>query len=487
MGLNGRAIVKLLGFVLILLGASMLPSLLVALLYQEYSSAQAFATILFPAGLVGLLIHRGIRPKSLRIRVREGFVIVSSTWVLASILGALPFLLTGSIHGIINALFESTSAFTTTGASVIRDVQSLPKSILFWRSFSQWVGGIGILIFAISLLPALGISGQHVAKAETSGPSLNKMAPKMSDSAKLLYVIYFGFTLLATVMLLFGGLDLFDALIAAFGSVAVGGLSNYNLGIAHFQSIYVETVVSFFTILVSLNFTLYYMAIRKKWRDFISDHEFRLFLAILAGAFALVTLNLWLTGTYEAFPQAVRHGFFQVTAFLTTTGHYSSNFDLWPSFSKMVLFLLMMVGACSSSVGGGIKVIRVLVLMKLIHRGAYRRLHPRAVVPIKINEKVLPTESMAGIMSFLYLYIVVFVVSVLVLSLENLDLMSTLTATASILNNVGTGFDLFGPTGSFDVFSGFSKIYLCFLMLMGRLELFTVLLLFTPSFWNPDR
>jgi trk system potassium uptake protein TrkH len=486
MGLNERAIVRILGFVLVLLAAAMLPSLFVSLLYGEYKVAGVFLSIILPTAAIGLMISHFAKAVSTRLKIREGFLVVSFTWFIASILGSLPFLLTGSITNVIDALFESTSAFTTTGASIIENVEALPKGIVFWRSFSQWLGGMGILIFAVSLLPALGISGQHMARAETSGPSLSKMAPRMSDSAKILYLIYFGFTIAATVLLLFGGLNLYDALIAAFGSVAVGGLSNYNVGIAHFDSIYIESIVSFFTILVCLNFGLYYMGLRGKWRDFFADREFRLYFLILGMAVVLITANLWLTKSYDTFAESLRYGVFEVTAFLTTTGHYSTDFNLWPSFSKMILFLLMLIGACSSSVGGGIKVIRVLVLFKLIQRGAFRRLHPRAVVPIKINNKVLPSESMAGIMSFLHLYIIIFVGSVLVLSLENLDLMSTLTATASILNNVGTGFELIGPTGSFELFSGFSKIYLCFLMMMGRLELFTIVLLFSPSFWNPD-
>lgn len=487
MGFNGKAIIKIIGYVLILLGLAMVPSVFVSLLYGEYKVAVTFVTIIFPIVGFGVILGTTMKVKKPRLKVREGFLIVATTWLLASILGALPFLLTGSIENVIDALFESTSAFTTTGASVIVSIESMPKGLVFWRSFSQWLGGMGILVFAVSLLPTLGISGQHMARAETPGPTLNKIAPRMADSAKILYLIYLGFTLVSTILLLLGGLNLYDAVIAAFGSVSAGGLSNYTVGITHFNSIYVEFVVSVFTILVCLNFTLYYMLIRGDWRDFFADREFQLFLLILGLAFVLVSADLWVNNRFDRGLDAIRYGFFQVTSFLTTTGHYSANFNLWPSFSKMILFLLMLIGASSASVGGGIKVIRVLVLFKLVQRGAFRRLHPRAVVPIKINNKVLPSENMAGIMSFLYLYIIVFVASVLILSFENLDLLSTMTATASMLNNVGTGFELVGPNGTFDHFSGFSKLYLCFLMLMGRLELFTIILLFTKSFWNPDR
>ncbi len=487
MSLNLRAIVKILSFVMVLLSMAMLPSLLVSLIYGEYATAVAFLKIIAPLLVLGAVTAIRIKTRSPKLRLREGFLVVALSWLLASLVGALPYLLTGTIDSFVNAFFESTSGFTTTGASVISDVESLPNGILFWRSFCQWLGGMGILIFAISILPTLGISGQRIARAETPGPTLNKVVPRMSDTAKILYGIYVSFTFAAVALLMAGGLNLFDAFIAAFGSVASGGLSNYNMGISHFDSSYVEFIVAFFTILACINFTLYYSILRGKWRSFFADRELRAFFFILVGGVALITGNLWFSGSYGSFVDSLRFGFFQTSAFLTTTGHYSTDFNLWPSFSKMVLFLLMLIGGCSSSTGGGIKVIRVVILLRLILRGFYVRLHPRAVVPLKIQGKPVSTEVMTGVMSFLYLYVLVFMLSSLILSFENLDLLTTFTATAAALNNVGTGLELIGPTGTFGLFSVFSKYYLCFLMLMGRLELFTIILLFTPSFWNPDR
>jgi trk system potassium uptake protein TrkH len=346
---------------------------------------------------------------------------------------------------------------------------------------------MGILVFAISILPALGISGQHMAKAETPGIFLSKVTPRMTDSAKILYVIYIFFTLAAIILFKLGGLNTFDAFIAAMGSVASGGLSNYSGGISYFNSGYIELVAATFTILTCINFTLYYNIVKRKWKEFFGDLELRVFLLILLGSGILISANLWLSGSYGSIGESLRYGLFQSSASMTTTGHFSANFDSWPTFSKMVLFLLMLIGASSSSTGGGMKVIRISILIKLIRRGVFMRIHPNAIAPVKIQGKALPQEMLSGVMSFLSLYAFIFTLSALVLSLENLDFLTTITAVAATMNNVGTGMGLVGPEGSFALFSGFTKIYLSFLMLMGRLELFTVILLFMPSFWNPDR
>ena len=487
MHLNYRIVLNILGVIIAILGLSMMPSVLVSIFYREYRVAASFLFILIPMIVFGLLLHRHVKPKSPKLKVREGFVVVGASWLIASFFGALPYLMAGVLPTFIDAFFESTSSFTTTGSSIIQNIESVPQGLVFWRSFSQWLGGMGILVFAVSLLPALGISGQQIANTETPGPSLSKLKPKMADSAKLLYAIYGGLTLSAIVLLLLGGLSLFDSCIVAFGSVASGGLINYSSGAGHFDSAYVEFVITLFTILACINFTLYYSLVRGELRHFFKDRELHTFLGIFGVGFLLVSLNLWLSNTASSVGEALRFALFHTASFATTTGVYSENYDLWPSFSKMILFILMMIGACSASTGGGIKIIRIMVLVKLILRGFFIRLHPRAVVPIKIQDKVVTSDSMAGIMSFLYLYVFIYVVSVFVLSFENMDLITTLSATGAILNNIGAGFGLVGPGGSFAVFSPFSKLYMSFLMITGRLELFTILLFFMPSFWNPDR
>ncbi|GAB1476665.1 TrkH family potassium uptake protein [Bacillota bacterium] len=487
MGLNIPSIAKVMSFVAMLLGVAMIPSAVVSVIYGEYMTALTFALIIVPLLAAGAFISSLINVKVSKLKLREGIFIVAASWIFASLLGCIPYLATDSIHGFVNAFFESVAGFTTTGATIITDVESLSKGILFWRSFSQWLGGMGILVFAISILPSLGISGQYMAKAETPGINLSKVVPRMSDSAKILYIIYTVFTLSAIILLKFGGLSLFDSAIVSMGSVASGGLSNYNAGIPHFKSVYVEFIAASFTILSCVNYTLYYSAIRRRFKEFFSNSELRVFLIILFGSGLLISANLWWGGNYESVGESLRHGLFQSSSFMTTAGHYSANFDTWPTFSKMLLFMLMIMGASSASTGGGIKVIRVIILFKLIRRGIFMRLHPNAVMPVKIQDKTIASAMVSGVVSFLSLYVVIFFISMLILSLENFDFITTITAVASTLNNSGMGMELIGPTGSYAIFPTFSKIYMSFLMLLGRLELFTILLILTPSFWNPDR
>ncbi len=487
MTLNYRAIIRILGFVFLLLGLSMLPSALISFIYGEGDIGIDFIKIILPTVTIGILISAKSKERVSKLKMRESFLVVASSWVLASLIGCLPYLVTGTINGFTNAFFESVSGFTTTGATIIDQLESLPKGILFWRSFSQWMGGMGILVFAISILPMLGISGHHIAKAETPGINLNKIAPKMSDSAKILYMIYAFFTLMAIVLFRLAGLNLFDSFVASTACAASGGLSNYSSGLSHFNSIYIEFIAGFFTVLTCINYNLYYRSIRGKWINFLSNSELKVFLLILLLSGMSISLNLQLTGSCEKVSQSLRHGFFQTSAFLTTTGHYSADFDMWPTFSKMVLLLLMIIGASSSSTGGGIKIIRLIILFKLVARELFIRLHPRAVVPVKVQGKTLSGEVISGVVAFLSLYTIFFIISLLILSLEGFDFLTTVSTVASMINNVGTGMGDVGPGGSFAIYSTFSKVYLCFLMLLGRLELFTLLLIFTPSFWNPDR
>ena len=487
MALNYRAIIRILGFIILLLGLSMIPSALVSFIYHEIDIGFAFIKIILPTAAIGTVINFKSKVKVSKLKMREGIFVVASTWILASLIGCLPYLATGTIDGFVNAFFESVSGFTTTGASIIEQVEALPKGILFWRSFSQWMGGMGILVFAISVLPVLGISGHHIAKAETPGVHLSKVVPRMSDSAKILYMIYTLLTLIAILLFKLGGLNFFDSFIVSSACAASGGLSNYDSGLSAFNSSYIEVVATFFTVLTCVNYNLYYSSIRGKWKDLFSNSELRVFMLILFLSGIAITVNLKLSGSCDTISESVRFGFFQTSAFLTTTGHYSANFDLWPAFSKMVLILLMIAGASSSSTGGGIKIIRLIILFKLVKRGIFMRLHPRAIVPVKVQGKTLSGEMISGVVAFLSLYAFIIVISLLILSLEDFDFMTIISTVVSMLNNVGTGMGGVGPNGTFAIYSTLSKIYLCFLMLLGRLELFTLLLLFTPTFWNPDR
>lgn len=488
MELNYRAITRVLGLIVLLLTFAMLPFFFLSLAFNEFAVSSAFLAMILPMAFIGALIHRFVHPRNSILKIREGFLTVALCWIVASFVGALLYQLSGVTVSFVDALFESTSGFTTTGATIFRDVEILPKSLLLWRSFTQWLGGMGILVFAISLLPALGISGMHIARAESPGPTLDKVAAKISDSAKILYLMYLILTVVEFLLLAAGGMSAFDSLVFTFGSVASGGLTNYNDGIAHFNSAYIETVISVFTIFACINFTHYYDIFQGKWKRFLKDAELRVFLMILGAAGLVVALNLYTTGTCDSILQSVRDGFFQVTAFLTTTGHSTADYNLWPTTSRIILFILMFIGGCSASTGGSIKVIRIMVMFKMIRRGFYRKLHPRAVIPIKLQGHAIPTTSVTHMTAFIIAYLTTLVFSAVVLSFQDLDWMSSLSTSASILGNIGVGFgSVVGSSGCFAAFEGWAKLYLCGLMMAGRLEVFTILLMLAPSFWNPDK
>lgn len=484
MSFNYRVIVKIVGMISLIIGLSMIPPVIVAYCYGEKTAGLAFTKSCLMAILTGLFILAFAKPKSSALKIRDGYLIAVLCWIIASAYGALPYLFSGVISNYHDAFFESVSGFTTTGASIIDDFSVMPRAVQFWRSFSHWLGAMGILILAISLLPALGISGLRIASAEAPGPTMEKMSTKISDSARKLYLIYFSLTLIEIVLLMLGGLNLFDALIHTFGSIGTGGLSNYKNGIAYFDSFYIEIIIVLFSMISTVNFVLYNQILKGRWREFLKDSELRTFLSIYLGAFTLIALNLWASGTCKSLAQSVRYSMFQTASFISTSGYAISDYTYWPSFSQIILFSLMFIGGCSASTSGSVKVIRVMMMFKLILRGMYKRLHPNAVVPVRIGNKVIPAETVSKVSSFLILYFSVFVISSLVVSLENYDLMTTVSAAASSLSNTGLGFGLISPSGNYSIFSAPTRIYLAFLMIAGRLELFTVIMLLTPSFWR---
>ena len=326
-----------------------------------------------------------------------------------------------------------------------------------------------------------------MAKAETPGPTLEKMSTRMSDSARILYIMYLSFSVIEFILLFFGGLNTFDSFIHTFGSMSTGGLSNYRNGVAHFNSVYVESIIVIFSILSSINFVLYHHVLKGRWKDFIQDSELRIFLLITSGSIMLILLNLRLSGTYDSIGEALRYSFFQASAFISTSGYSTADYTLWPTFSQMILFTLMFIGGCSASTSGSIKVIRIAILFQLIKRGLYKRLHPNAVFPIKLGNKTVSSETVSSVTSFIILYFLIFIVSSLVLSIEGHDLVTTLSAAAGALSNTGLGLGLLGPDGTYSIFSSPIRLYLSLLMIAGRLELFTIILLLTPIFWDPSK
>ncbi len=479
--------IRIQGALLLVLSASMLPPLILAVAYHEKSSVGAFTAVSALCLLCGLFIRQFFRPSHEKMKVRDGFLVVSISWLLCSIIGAMPFCLSGAIPSAADAFFESCSGFSTTGSSVLTDVEVLPKSVLFWRSFTHWLGGMGIVVFVMALLPVLGISGQIAANAETPGPTKDKLTAHFSDTARNLYLLYLLFTLAEVLLLKFGGMSFLDAFIHSFGTIGTGGLSNYNDSVGHFDSPYIQIVILLFMILAGTNFNLLYMAKKRGMDVLLHDEETRFYLAVIGIATLLVFAANQIFSHFQQPLRSLLDSAFQVVSIITTTGYATADYDVWPTFSKMVILCLFFFGGSSSSTSGGIKCVRVLVCLKLIRRSFSLRLHPNRIVPITLNDAELPTDVIIKITNFVLTYIVVIFVGTLLLSVDNLDFISSFSAAATCVGNIGPGFNLLGPTCNFSILSDFSTVVCAFLMLAGRLELITVFALFSKYYWNPNK
>lgn len=476
-------VIKVLGNLLIVEAGLMFPSFLVALNYGQ-NDKKAFLISIIITSIMGFVMSKGFEYKK-GIKAKEGLAIVAFGWILASFFGSLPFVFSGSIPSWIDAFFETVSGFTTTGATIVDDVEALPMGILFWRSFTHWIGGMGILVFTIAILPALGVGGFQIFKVESPGPKPDRIVPRVRDTAKILYITYIIITILEIVLLLFGGMSLFDAAVHTFGTVGTGGFSVKNASVGAYNSTYIHLVIGIFMVLSGVNFSLYYSISKGKWKEVIKDEELRLYMGIIFTSVVLIALNIDKT-MYQNIGLSLRDSFFQVGSIITTTGYATVDFDNWPTFSKIILFLLMFVGGCAGSTGGGIKNIRILVLLKLIKREISKIFHPRAVIPIKTGDKVVPNDIVASIASFFMLYITIFVLGTVAISLEGIDFESSAGAVAATLGNIGPGLGLVGPSRTYSQFSYSGKLLLSLFMLLGRLELFTIIALFAPSTWRKE-
>ncbi|MGN0659336.1 MAG: TrkH family potassium uptake protein [Emergencia sp.] len=487
MTVNFNGVIRIMGILLLVLGFCLIPSLAVAVIYHEAVAAKSFIYTMIPCFAGGIILMKLFRPSLIRIKARDGFLIVSLTWLMASAIGAVPFVLSDAIPSYVDAFFETASGFSTTGSSILEDIESLPKSMLFWRSFTHWLGGMGIIVFAVALLPSIGVGGQLIASAETPGPTLEKVSARFSETAKNLYLVYILFTVVEILLLLLGGLNVYDAFVHTFGTVGTGGFSSYGASIGHFQSFYVHWVIIVFMLLCGINFNLYFVLIRHGLRSVLKDSELKLYLLLIGTVSALVTLNLMTTHTYENFFKGFTDAVFQVVSIITTTGYATADFDTWPTFSRMLILLLMLTGACSSSTGGGVKLIRILVSLKLIRRGISLKLHPHRIVTVTVGKREVPQEVATNIANFVFFYIFIVFAGSLIISINGFDLMTTISSVITCLGNIGPGFNLVGPSMNFAAFSDFSKIVLALLMIAGRLELFTFFMLFSPHYWNSNK
>ncbi len=480
--MNSLIVLRTLGMLLLCEAITMLFPVMVAVIYGE-DAVFAFLASLAITAAIGLVLF-SIRVKNKIIRYKEGFAIVTFGWLMVSVLGTLPFLLTGALPSVIDAFFESVSGFTTTGATVINDIEVLPRSLLFWRSFTNWLGGMGILVLALALAPALGVGTFQILKAESPGPISTKLTPRVNNTAKLLYKTYTVITLVQAVLLALGGMPLLDSLIHTFSTLGTGGFSLKNLSIGAYNNVYFETVITIFMIVSGANFSLYYIAFRKRsLTGLFGDSEFKTYISIIAVSILLITLNLT-GGVFDSILESFRHSSFQVASIITTTGFSTTDFDLWPDFSRAVLFVLMFVGGCAGSTRGAMKVVRIQLVFKYIKREVNRLIHPRVVKSVKIGGAPVQEEVLSGIMAFTTFYMFAFVATTLLMTMQGYDLVSSASAVATTIGNVGPGFGMVGPATTYSALSGFSKLLLSFCMILGRLEIYTVIALLSPRFWK---
>ena len=478
--MNVRYIVNMLGKLLFIEALLMLAPFAVAIYYGEKSALSFGVTMALLLMIGGLCFV--FPPKSNTIRAREGLLITGLAWILMSLFGALPLWFSREIPHYLDALFEIVSGFTTTGASILTDVEAVSRAGLFWRSFTHFIGGMGVLVFALAILPATGTQSMHLMRAEVPGPSVGKLVARIRLTARLLYVIYVVMTLILFLLLVFGGMPVYDALVNSFATAGTGGFSVRSDGIASYGSAYAEIVITVFMLLFSINFNLYYLILIGKVGSIFKNEELRWFLFIVFSSIAVITVNIY--PHYRNLGDALRNSSFQVATILSTTGFATADYNLWPNFSRVLLVILMFLGACSGSTGGGIKIARIAVVCKTAFNQVRKQLFPRAVVPVKFEGKLLENSMQSGITAYMFAYIVVAAGSVLLLSLDRFGLTTNFTAVAACLNNIGPGLDAVGPVGNYAGFSVLSKLVLIFDMLAGRLELFPILTLFAPMAWK---
>lgn len=478
--MNNRMIVYIIAKMLGVEGAVLLIPAFVAFIYGE-NDVLYFLLVSAILAVIFFIFGRK-KPENKIIYAKEGLVIVGLAWILWSLFGALPFVLTGSIPSYLDAVFETISGFTTTGSTILTDIEALPKGVAFWRSLTHWIGGMGVLVFVMMITSLDDEHSMHLMRAEVPGPEADKLVPKARSTARILYLMYFILTAAEVVFLLFGGMNFYDALLHAFSTAGTGGFSNRNASIAYYNSAYIDGVITVFMILFGVNFNLYFLIRLKNWKEALKNEELHAYLGIIVGAVAVVTFNIM--GMYGNIVHAFRFASFQVASVITTTGFCTADFNLWPELSKVVLMCIMVVGACAGSTGGGIKVSRLMILVKSIKLEVRKMLHPKSVAIVKINGKRVGNDTIRSVYIYFISYILVMMVSILLVSINNFDFATTFSSVLTTLNNVGPGISMVGPVENFHMFSPLSKIVFCMDMLLGRLEIFPYLLLMSPELWK---
>lgn len=481
--LNSLSVIRILAALLAIIALFMLLPVLVALLVGEPQVIPAFvipalATLVLAGVLIALL-----RPSDHHIGPREGFLLVSLGWVCMSVLGAVPFVISGCIPGPVDAFFETMSGFTTTGASVLTDVEAVPKTVLFWRALTHWLGGMGVIALTVAVLPMLGVGGLQLMRAETPGLDVDKVTPKLTHTAKILWLLYLAFTVLMVILLRLGGMDLLEAIDYSFATMATGGFATRNNSLGAWQSPYIHWVVTVFMFLAGVNFVLYFKLFQGRLRDVWTNTELRLYALIAAGVSLQMALCLW-GPVFPDFASSLEHAAFAVVSVLTTTGFMTVDYNLWPAVTHALFLVLMFTGGSAGSTAGGIKVFRVGALMKLGLHEARRELHPRGVFTLRFNGVRIKKEVMYPVAAFVTVYVAIALLSTILVALQGVDLLSAFTAVLACLGNIGPGLGMVGPAANYAFMNDWNTAFLSFLMLLGRLELYTVLVLFMPRFWR---
>ena len=479
--MNHKIVSYMVGNILRIEAVLFILPMVVSLIYGEYNVALSFLISSVISLIVSLILTKFFGKNDKMIFAKEGFAIVALAWISMSLIGALPFFISREIPSYIDAVFETVSGFTTTGSSILNNIEALSHGCLFWRSFTHWVGGMGVLVFVMAIFPQESGRSIHIMRAEMPGPVVGKLVPKIRETAKILYLIYIAMTTLQVVLLMFGGMNFFESLLHSFGTAGTGGFGIKNDSIAGYNS-YLQWVIAIFMVLFGVNFNLYYLILIKRFRSALRSTELWVYIGIIAVSTALISINIY-PMVYDI-SDTIRTAFFQTSSIITTTGFATADFNLWPGFSKMILLILMFVGACAGSTGGGIKVSRFIIGIKTVFRDIKHMLHPRSVGGVKFEEKTVDNQTINGISVYFMVYFIIYLAILLLLSLEAFDFETNFSAVAACFNNIGPGFSAVGPTANFSIYSPFSKILLSLAMLLGRLEIFPILIVFTPSFWK---
>lgn len=481
--MNIKAIIYIIGFLIMLVGAFMLS----ALPFSFYFKTDDIIPILISSlititiGLFLWLLTKNANDKE--IKKREGYIIVSFGWIAMTLFGSLPFFIHGSIPSFTDAFFETMSGFTTTGASILTDIESLPEGLLYWRSLTQWLGGMGIIVLSLAILPILGIGGMQLFVAEVPGVTKDKIHPRIHETAKRLWGIYVIFTFTETILLMIGGMSFFDALNHSYTTMATGGFSTKNASIAHFQNPFIEYVIIIFMFLAGMSFSLHYFLLHKNFSVLKTNEEFKFYLYLIVGITILISLSLIISREY-GIEKAFRDSLFQIVSLITTTGFVTADYEKWTSFSQIVFFCLLFIGGCAGSTGGGIKIVRHYLLLKNSILEFRRLIHPRAVIPVRMNNISINPEIVSNVLAFFLLYIIIFILGSIIMSILGVDFLTSIGSVATSIGNVGPGIGSVGPISNFSEIPVIGKWVLSFLMLVGRLEIFTVLIIFTPYFWK---